>query len=142
MRQLHEDMHDLVISARMFLAAVFSPQPEVWDMFWCFAEDESRPERPLAKLGKRVISDQDEYIRYYGQVDDEIFEKLETGFSSHEWAVLSAEDAWQNGHRLSQILHLTEYLETQMAKKFDLLTSMVRTCEVGKRAKLKGSVTA
>ena len=44
MRQIHEDMHDLLISARMVLSAVFSPQPEVWDTFWCFAEDESCPE--------------------------------------------------------------------------------------------------
>jgi hypothetical protein len=142
MRQIHEDMHDLVISARMVLAAVFSPQPEVWDMFWCFAEDESRPERTLAKLGKDVISDQDEYVRSYGQIDDEMFRAIASGFNEHERDVLFAEDAWQNGHRLSQILRLTEYLETQMAKTFDLLTSVVTKCEVGKRAKQKGSLTA
>lgn len=142
MRQLHEDMHDLVISARMVLTGVFSAEPDIWDASWCFAENESCPESTLAQLGRTVISDQDEYIRYYGQVDHEIFEKLETGFSSHEWAVLSAEDAWQNGHRLPQILHLVEHLITQMEGKVEFLMSMVRTCEVGKRAKLKGSVTA
>jgi hypothetical protein len=142
MRQIHEDMNDLVISARMVLAAVLSQQSEVWDMFWCFAEDESRPERALAMLGQRVISDQDKYIRSYGQIDDEMFEALANGFNERERDALFAVDAWQNGHRLPQILYLTEYLETQMAKKFDLLTSMVTKCEVGKRTKLKGSLTA
>ena len=98
--------------------------------------------RTLALLGEKVISDQDEYIRFYGQVDDGMFNALGTGFSKHEWDVLSAEDAWQNGHRLSQILHLAEYLETQMEKKFDLLLLMVRNCEVGKKADLRRSVTA
>jgi len=142
MRQLHEDMSDLLISARMVLSAVFSPQPEVWDTFWRFAEDESCPERALASLGQRVISDQDEYIRFYGQIDDEMFHTLGQGFSEHEWAVLSAEDAWQNGDRLSQISRLTEYLETEMEKKFDLLLLTVRNCEVAKKAEPRGSLTA
>jgi hypothetical protein len=142
MTQIREDMQDLVISARMILSAAFSPQPEVWDTFWCSAEDKSCPERTLVPLGKEMISDQDEYIRFYGQVDDEMFRALGTEFSKHEWDVLSAEDAWQNGHRLSQILPLAKYLETEMAKKFDLLTSMVSNCEVGKKAKPKSSVTA
>ena len=44
MRQIHEDMHNLVISARMVLTTVFCPEPETWDIQWCFAEDESCPE--------------------------------------------------------------------------------------------------
>ena len=142
MRQIHEDMQDLVISARMVLSAAFSPQSEVWDMFWFFAKDEPCPERTLAPLGKAVISDQEEYIRFYEQVDDEMFNALGTGFSKHEWEVLSAEHAWQNGPRLSQILHITEYLETQIEKKFDLLLLEVRNCEVGKKAELTRSVRA
>jgi hypothetical protein len=142
MRQIHGDMHDLLISARMVLTTVFCPEPETWDIQWCFAEDEARPERSLAQLGKEVISDQDEYIRCYGEIDDEMFDALANGFNERERDALFAEDAWQNGHRLSQILHLAEYLETQMAKKYDLLMSMVRNCEVGKKAKPKTSVTA
>jgi hypothetical protein len=142
MRQLHEDMDDLLISARMVLSAVFSPQPEVWDTFWCFAENESCPERTLAQLGKNVISDHEEYITFYGQIDDEMFDELGKGFSKHEWTVLSAKEAWQSGHRLSQILYLAEYLETQMEKKFDLLLLMVSNCEVGKKAELRSSLTA
>jgi len=142
MRQIHEDMQDLVISSRMVLTAVFRTEPDAWDTFWCFAEDESCPERTLAQLGREVIFDQDEYIRLYGQVDDEMFSAIASGFNEHERDVLFAEDAWQNGHRLSQILHLTEYLETQMDRKYDLLMSMVRNCELGKKARLTGSVTA
>ncbi len=66
-----------------------------------------------------------------------MMEALGTGFSKQEWEVLTAEDAWQTGHRLSQILHLAGYLETEMAKKFDLLLSMVSNCEVGKKARTK-----
>ncbi len=142
MRQLHEDIHNLVISARMVLTAVFCPEPETWDIQWCFAEDEARPERTLAQLGEEVISDQDEYIRFYGQIDDEMFDAVGKGFNEHERGVLFAEEAWQNGDRLPQILHLTEYLEDQMEKKFDLLLSMVSNCEIGKKAELRRSVTA
>jgi len=142
MRQIHEDMQDLVISARMVLTAVFCPGPEIWDIQWCFAEDGARPEKTLAQLGEEYVPDQDEYIRYYGQIDDEMFDALARGFSERERDALFPEDAWQNGDRLPQILHLTEYLEDQMAKKYDLLMSMVRNCEVGKKAELQRSATA
>jgi hypothetical protein len=142
MSKSHDDMRDLVISARMVLSAAFSSQSEVWDTFWLFAEDESCPERTLAPLGKEVISDHDEYIRSYGHLDDEMFGALASGFNERERDVLFAEDAWQNGHRLSQILHLAGYLETQMEKKFDALVSMVRNCEVGKKAGPRLSATA
>ncbi len=142
MRQIHGDIHNLVISARMVLTAAFCPEPEVWDTFWLFAGDESCPERTLAQLGEEVISDQDEYIRYYGEIDDEMFDALANGFSERERDALFAEDGWQNGQRLSQILHLTEHLETEMAKKFDLLTSMVTNCEVGKKARIKEAARA
>lgn len=142
MRQIHDDIYNLVISARMVLTAVFSPQPEVWDTFWCFAEDQARPERTLAQLGEEVISDQDEYIKFYGQIDDEMFDALAKGFNERERATLFPEHAWQNRDRLSQILHLAAYLEGQMAKKYDLLMSMVRNCEVGKKAELRRSATA
>lgn len=135
MRQIHEDMHTLVISAQKVLSAAFCPQPDVWDMFWCFAEDEFCSERTLARLGKDLISDQEKYIRYYGEIEDEMFDAIASGFNDSERDVLFAEDGWQNGHRLSQILHLTEHLETEMSKKFDLLTSMVTNCEVGKQAR-------
>jgi hypothetical protein len=142
MRQIHEEMHDLVMSAQMVLSGVFSPQPEVWDMYWFWANDESCPERTLALLGKDVISDHEEYIRFYGELDDEMFKALASGFNERERAALFPEHAWQNRDRLSQILHLTEYLESQMAKKYDLLMSMVRHCEVGKKAELQRSATA
>ena len=142
MRQIHEDVQDLVISARMVLMAAFCPEPETWDIWWCFAEDEARPERTLAQLGEKYVSDQDEYIRYYGEIDDEMFDALANGFNERERNALFAEDAWQNGHRLSQILHLTHYLETQMETKSDPLLSMVSNCEIGKKAELRRSVTA
>ena len=142
MRQLHEDIYNLVVSARIVLTAVFCPEPETWDTQWRFAEDDARPERTLAQLGKRVISDQGEYIRYYGEIDDEMFGKIAQGFSKHERDVLFPEDSWQNGHRLPQILHLTEYLENQMNEKFDLLMAMVKNCEVGKKNELRRSATA
>jgi hypothetical protein len=142
MRQIDKDMRDLVISARMVLSALFSHQSQVWDFYWFCAKDESCPERSLSQMGKDVISDQDEYIRYYGEIDDEMFDALASGFNERERDILFAEDAWQNGHRLSQILHLAGYLETQMEKKFDALVSMVRNCEVGKKAGPRLSATA
>jgi len=142
MRQIHEDMHDLVISAQMVLSAVFSPQSEVWDMYWFWANDESCPERTLGAIGRNVISDHEEHIRFYGQLDDKMFRALAHGFNERERAALFPEHAWQNRDRLSQILRLAGYLETQMAKKYDLLMSMVRNCEVGKKAELRKSATA
>ena len=71
-----------------------------------------------------------------------MFGKLANGFSKHERDVLFAEDAWQNGHRLPQILHLAEHLGAQIERNYDLLMSMVSNCEVGKKARLTGSVTA
>lgn len=111
-------------------------------MYWLCAKDKSYPERALGRIGKSAIPGLDEYIRSYGQLHDEMFDALACGFHEHEREILFAEDAWQNRRRLSQILHLTEYLETQMAKKFDLLTSMVTNCEVGKKAGPRRSATA
>jgi hypothetical protein len=142
MMQIHEDMRDLVISAQMILSAVFCHESEVWDMYWFCAKDESCPERSLATIGKSVIPGLDEYIRSYGQVDDDMFKALACGFNEREREILFAEDAWQNGHRLSQILYLTGYLENQMAQKYDLLMSMVTNCEVGKKARSRRSATA
>ena len=62
---------------------------------------------------------------------------MATGFNELERDALFAEEGWQNGRRLPQIFRLAEYLETEMSKKIDLLTSMVRNCEFGKQARSK-----
>ena len=142
MRQIHQDMHDLALSARMVLTAAFIPQPEVWDTIWHVVEKESSPERALALFGHQLISDQAEYIGFYGQLDDQMSDLLGTAFSQDEWVVLGCEDAWQYGYRLSQILHFTKYLEKQMEKKFDLFLAMGRNCEVKEKAELRRSATA
>jgi hypothetical protein len=140
--QIYKDFQELLISARMVLEAVFCPAPKRWDSMWRFAEVQTSPERILALLGRMVISDQDEYVRYCGQMDGDMMDALGTGFSEQEWEVLSAEDAWQNEHRLSQILNLANHLETQMEKKFDLLLLTVSNCEVGKQASSKEAARA
>jgi len=65
---INEDMKDLLLSVRIALAAVFNADPGAWDSLWELNKDSNRIERDMAKLGKTLYSDQDEYIRICGEL--------------------------------------------------------------------------
>ena len=113
-------MNELLLSARMALAAVFYPDPEAWDFLWELDEESTCTERDMASSGESLYSDQDEFIRYCGEIDSDMMSSLEARFSKEEWKILTAKGAWQNGPRLPQVLHLLKYLEDQIANQFDL----------------------
>lgn len=52
--QIYEDFHELLISTRMVLEAVFCSDPKRWDTMWRFAEEQTTPERILALFGRVV----------------------------------------------------------------------------------------
>ena len=147
MRQIYEDMNELLLSARMALVVVFRPDPESWDFLWELDEDSTCTERDMAKLGETIYSDQDDFIRSCAELDDDTIEKFGTTFSEAEWKILTAEGAWQNGPRLPQVLQLLKYLEDQIAKQFDLFDSVLYSgllgdCNLGKWAEKKKTAIA
>jgi hypothetical protein len=142
MRQIYGNMKELLLSARMALAAVFHPDPERWDFLWELNENTTCLESDMAKSGQFLYPDQDEFIRCWGEMDKEMMTQLGTTFSKGEWKVLTARSAWQNGRRLSQVLDLLRYLEDQIAKQFDLFDSalysgLLGDCNVGKYIQAK-----
>jgi hypothetical protein len=133
LRPIYDDMKDLLLSARMALAAVFNSNPEGWDFLWELKENSYCMERDMAKLGETFYSDQDEYIKICGEMDSDMMDQLGTGFSDEEWKVIAAKEAWQNGRRLPQILHLLKYLEDQIATQFDSFDSVLYSGLLGDR---------
>jgi hypothetical protein len=144
MQKIYKDMKDLLLSARMALAAVFNSDPDAWD-FLCEVHDEgSCTERDIATFGAVTYSNQDEFIKSWGEIVPEMADQLGTGFSESEWKTLTTKDAWQNRRRLPQILHLLTYLEDQIAKQFDLFDSVLHSgllgdCNLGKWAAKKAA---
>jgi hypothetical protein len=147
MQRIYEDMKALLLSSRLALSAVFHSDPEAWDFLCWLSEKGTGAQSDMAKFGEAMYSDQDEFIRIWGEMDCETAEMLGSGFSETEWEALTAEDAWQNGSRLSQILHLLKYLEDQIAKQCDLFDSVLRSgllgdCNLGRWAANKKSIFA
>ena len=135
LQEIYESMNDLMLSVRLALAAVFHPDTQAWDFLWELNEESTCPERDLAKYGQSVYSNQDEFIRSWGEMDDAMMEQLGTSFSKKEWKVLTAKGAWQNGQRLPQIRYLLKYVEDQIRKQFDsLFDSVLNSCIIGSRA--------
>ena len=101
----------------------------------------------MAKFGETLYSDQDDYIRFCGEIDSDMMRQLGSTFSEEEWEALTAKGAWQNGPRLHQVLHLLKYLEDQIAKQFDsfdsvLYSGLLGDCNVGKWAEKKKAASA
>jgi hypothetical protein len=147
MRQIYENMKELLLSSRMALAAVFNSDPEAWDFLWELDEESTCTESDMAKFGETLYSDQDEFIRCWGEMDNGMMRQLGSTFSEEEWEVLTAKGAWQNGPRLHQVLHLLKYLEDQIAKQFDsfdsvLYSGLLGDCDVGKWAEKKKAASA
>ena len=74
-------------------------------------------------------------------------DRLGTSFSDEEWKVITGKEAWQNGTRLPQVLHLLKYLEDRIAKQFDLFDSVLCSgllgdCSLRRWAAKKKSVFA
>jgi hypothetical protein len=147
MTQIYQDMKDLMLAGRMALAAVFNPDPEGWDFLWELNEESTCVESDMARFGEVFYPNQDEFIKSWGEMGSDMMEKLGTGFSKEEWKIVSSKKAWQNGRRLSQVLHLLKYFEDQIAKQFDLFDSVLYSgllgdCNVGKWAEKKKAASA
>lgn len=139
LQPIYEGMKDLLLSARMALTAVLNPNPEGWDFLAWLSEQNTCAESDMAKFGETIYSDQDEYIKFFGEMDANTAERFGTGFSDEEWARLTADVAWQSERRLPQILRLLKYLEDQIAKQFDLFDSVLCSgllgdCDLGRWA--------
>lgn len=144
MTKIYWDMKDLMFSVRMALAAVFHSNPEGWDFLWELHEESTCSEGGMASFGKTLCPNQEEFIKSWGEMGNDMMEKMGTGFSKEEWEVLTTRGAWQNGRRLSELLHLLKYLEDQIAKQFDLFDSVLYSgllgdCNVGKWAANKAA---
>jgi hypothetical protein len=139
LQEIYDSMNRLLLSVRVALAVVFLPDPKGWDLLWGVHEHSTCTEREMAKYGLNAYLDHDEFIRAWGDLDEEMFDMLGTQFSEREWTVLTAKRAWQNGRRLGQVLHLLKYLEEQIATQFDLFDSVVYggllgNCDLGRWA--------
>jgi|SRR5271157_619343 len=97
MQPIYEGMNELLLSVIMALTAVFHPDPDLWDFLWEVHEDSTCTERDLAAFAELMNSDQDMYIRFCGEMDADMMEKLVTSFSKEEWEVLTAKGAWKTG---------------------------------------------
>lgn len=138
-KEIYKSMNDMTLSVRLALTAVFHPDTLGWDFLWELNEESACPERDLAKYGESIYSDQDEFIRSWGEMDDAMMERLGAGFNKKEWKVLTAKGAWQNGQRLPQIRCLLKYLEDQIRKQLDLFDSdlcggLLGDCDLGQWA--------
>lgn len=147
MLQIYEEMQALLLSSRLALSAVFHSDSEAWDFLSWLSQNGAGAQSDMAKFGEAAYSDQDEFIRIWGAMDCETTRTLGSDFSDTEWEALTAEDAWQNGRRLSQIFHLLRYLEDQIAKQFDLFDSVLCSgllgdCNLGRWAANKESIFA
>jgi hypothetical protein len=139
LQEIYESMNDLMLSVRMALTAVFHTDPEPWDFLWGLNEESTCVEGDMAAFGQDFCPDQHEFIRCWGEIDNEMMEQLGASFGKEEWKVLTAKGAWQNGGRLPQILYLLKYLEDQIRKQFDLFDSvlyggMLGDCKLGQWA--------
>lgn len=137
MTQIYDNMRDLILSVGMTMVAVFNTDPEPWDFVWELHEGSSCTERELAKTGELLLADRDEFIKTWGEMDNDTMDKLTSSFSKEEWEILSAKRAWQNGRRVLDLLHFLTYLEDQIAKQVDLFDSVLHSgllgdCNVGK----------
>ncbi|MGO9569208.1 MAG: hypothetical protein ACLP5H_16865 [Desulfomonilaceae bacterium] len=147
LQQLYEDMYEVLVFARMALAAVFHPNPEGWDFLWSLTEYTRCVQKGIAKLWQAIYCDLEEFTKCCGEMDSDMMEALGTDFSEEEWGVLTAKGAWQNARRLPQVLHLLTYLEDQIAKQFDSLDAVIYSgvlgdCELGNWTEQKKGATA
>jgi hypothetical protein len=147
MTKIYWDMKDLMFSVRMALAAVFHSDPEGWDFLWELHEESTCTERDMGKFGETIYSDQDKFIRDWGEMGSEMMMHLGTTFSKDEWKALTAKGAWQNGRRLPEVLSLLTYLEDKIAKQYDSFDSVLHSgllgdCNVGKYIQAKKAASA
>ncbi len=119
MQRIYQGMKDLLLSARIVSKAAMVTDPVAWDIIWELHEDSSCTERDLASLGERIYSDLDEFFKLCGEMDHITRDEAGRTFHEREMEVLTAEEAWQNGRRLPQVLHLLEYLEDQIVRQLD-----------------------
>lgn len=147
MQRIYDDMKDLLVSSKMALDAVFDENPDMWDFIWEVNEASDWIEHELGKTGAILYSGWDEYSKFYAEMDSDMMDRLGTSFSDEEWKVITGQEAWQNGIRLPQVLHLLKYLEDQIANQFDLFDSVLCSgllgdCNLGRWAAKKKSIFA
>jgi hypothetical protein len=136
MQLLGETAKKVLLLTRTALDAVFQSDAQRWDCLYSTGGAGEALDRLLAEIGESLFSDQDEFIRSWGEIDDEMMEQLGTTFSDEEWRALTAKGAWQNGHRLPQIIDVLTHVEHEIAEGFDFLDSvldsgMLKVCSLG-----------
>jgi hypothetical protein len=139
LQEIYKSMSDLMLSVRLFLTVVFHHDPEPWDLLCILNAHGPQGDRDTAELGRSFFLDQHEFIRFWGEMDDEMMDRLGTGFSEKEWKRLTAKRAWQHGPRLYQILTRFKYLEDQIREQCDLYESVLHSgllgnCKLGQWA--------
>lgn len=139
LQEIYRSMNDLMLSVRLALTAVFLPNSEPWDFIWNLNSESPCGDSYMAEFGRSCYPDQDEFIRRWGEMDDEMMDRLGRGFSEKEWKALTTKRAWQNGQRLSQILYRLTYLEDQIRNQCDLFDSvlyggLLGNCKLGQWA--------
>jgi hypothetical protein len=147
MQRIYEDMKDLMVSSKMALDAVFDENPDMWDFIWEVNEAEDCIEHELGKTGSLLYYGWDEYSQFCAEMDSDVIDRLGTSFSDEEWKIITGKEAWQNGIRLPQVLHLLKYLEDRIAKQFIsfdsvLCSGLLGDCSLGRWAAKKKSVFA
>jgi hypothetical protein len=138
--QIYERMDTEFLLATAVLDAVFYPHPERWDIMWHALEQKEPLDPIIAQLRRSFSNFVDALIIRWGEVDDDTRTYLETTFLDHEWRVLSAKRAWQNGRRLPEIMKVVEHIDSRLAETFDLLWKTILSselcgdCKLGKSA--------
>lgn len=131
LQELYETMSNLMFSVRLALEAVFVTNPEPWDLTWISYCNNPYRDDYMADFARSCFPDQYEFIKCWGQMVNEMMDNLGTGFSKKEWKTLTANGAWQNGRRLSQVLGLLKSLERQVGTLCDLFKSILRSSLIG-----------
>jgi len=139
MRQIYDEMQQVLLLGRTALDAVLRPDPERWDHFCNVGGDIESRDIFLAEQAESLFADQEEFIRSWGVMDEETFDLLGTTFSDEEWELLAAKGAWQSMKRLIQITNVLAGIEDSIAKLFDsfdsvLYSGLLGDCELGKWA--------
>jgi len=139
LQEIYESMNDLMLSVRMALAAVFNSDSQAWDFLWELNWGSTCVERDIAIFGQHRYPNQDEFIKCWGEMDDEMMDRLGRGFSEEEWKALTAKRAWQKGRRVPQVFQLLKYLEDQISKQCHLFESVIHggllgNCKLGQWA--------
>lgn len=139
LQEIYENMNELMLAVRLAIAAVFVPDPEPWDFLRGLNDESPCGVSLMADFGRYCYPHQQEFIRFWGEMDGQMMDLFGAEFSEEEWKALTARGAWQKGRRVPQVLELLKYLEDQIRIQCDLYESvlyggMLGNCKLGQWA--------